>query len=239
MTTFPTQLDFHVAAALSGYLGRHPLFDHCIDSALGHHLLGGIPFACGIFYLWVRAERENRQKILVRLISTLLASLVTIALVLMAAKMVSWPPPRHQPGLSNLYPAYLVPNANRNSFPSDSTAVFTSIAIGILSISEPMGVALLAAVPLLISLPRMYVGGHFLSGVLAGFLIGIAGYAIARYGLESWLSTRILAIGSSPGWMRASFETCIFLWILEVAVNFREGVWIVHALQYFHVTQLF
>lgn len=239
MTTFPTQFDFHVAAALSGSLGRHPLFDHCVDSALNHHLLGGIPFACGVFYFWVKAERENRRDILVRVISVLIGSLVTIALLLMAAKVVSWPPPRHQPSLSHFYPAYLEPDVNRNSFPSDSTGVFTSIAIGILSISETAGVALLAAVPLLVSLPRMYVGGHFLSGVVAGFLIGLLGYAIARYGLESWLSTRILAMGSRPGWMRASFETCIFLWILEVAVNFREGVWIVNALQYFHVNHFF
>ena len=234
MALLPTQFDFHLAATLSRYLRGHPLFDHCVDSAIDHHLLGGIPFACGIFYFWVRAERENHREILVRLVSILLGSLVTIALLLMAGKMNSWLPPRHQPVLSHLYPSYLEPDANSNSFPSDSTGVFTSIAVGILSISETAGLALLAAVPVFVSLPRMYVGGHFLSDVIAGFLLGVTGYAIARYGLESWFSTRILAIGSRPGWRRTSFETCIFLWILEVAVNFREGVWIVHTLRYFH-----
>jgi membrane-associated phospholipid phosphatase len=233
MTAGPTQFDLQAAAALAKFLGRHPLFDYSIQSAIHHHVLGGIPFAGTIFYFWVRAEREHRQGDLRRLITILLGSLVTIALALCAAKMLSWPPPRNLPGLAHLYPTYLFPDVNTNSFPSDSTALFTSIAIGILSLNRIAGGLLLAAVPLLISLPRMYVGGHYPTDVLAGFLIGLVGYAIARVAFERTLSTRILAMGTRPGWRRVLLEACVFLWILEVAVSFREGAWIVGALHYF------
>lgn len=226
----PSQFDLHAARALAGLLGRHPLFDYSVQSAIHHHLLGGIPFAATFFYFWVRDERENRQDELRRLITILLGSLVTIALALWAAKMVSWLPPQQQPGLAHLYPRYLFPDVSTNSFPSDSTAVFTSIAIGIVSINRFAGGALLLAVPFLVSLPRMYVGGHYPTDVIAGFLIGLAGYGISRIALDRALSSRILAIGRHAGWRRVLLETCVFLWILEVAVGFSEGTWILRAL---------
>lgn len=230
----PTQFDLHSARTLAGFLGRHPVFDYSVQSAIGHHVLGGIPFAAAFFYFWVRDEREDRREELDRLITAILGSLVTIALALWAASLVSWLPPQRQPGLAQLYPHYLFRDINTNSFPSDSTALFTSVAVGILSINRFAGATLLVAVPFLISLPRMYVGGHYPTDVLAGFAIGVVGYAIARIALDRSLSTRILRFGSRAGWRRVLLETCVFLWILEVAVSFREGAWIFRALGYFH-----
>lgn len=235
MASVPTQFDLHAAAGLAGLLGRHPIFDQCIQSALYHDLLGGIPFAGTTFYFWVQAEREDRRDRRRRLITILLGSLAAIALALCAGKLISWLPPQRQPGLSHLYPAYLTSDININSFPSDSTAVFTAVAIGILSFSRIAGGILLAAVPLLVSLPRMYVGGHYPSDILAGLVLGVAGYAIGRYAFEPWVSGRILTLGDANGWPRVLLETCVFLWILELAVNFREGVWILNILHYLHV----
>jgi hypothetical protein len=233
MATVPTQFDLHSAVALAGYLGRHPLFDHCVDSALQHHVLGGIPFAATFFYFWTQAEREHREDNLRRLITILLGSLVAIALALLAARMISWLPPQRQPGLAHLYPSYLVPDVNTNSFPSDSTALFTSIAAGLVSLDLVTGVVMLLAVPLIISLPRMYVGGHYVTDVLAGLLIGFMGYGISRVAFDRDFSKQILKTGSQPHYPRLLLETCVFLWILEVAVGFREGVWIVSAVHYF------
>ena len=229
----PSQFDLHAARVLARFLGHHPLFDYSVQSAIGHHLLGGIPYAAAFFYFWVRGERENRQDDLRRLITVVLGSLVTILLVLWAGKMVSWLPPQRQPALAHLYPDYLFPNVNTNSFPSNSTALFTSIAVGILCVNRLAGVALLVAVPFFVSLPRMYVGGHYPTDVLAGFLIGLVGFAIARIALERALSPRILAIGRYESWRRVVLETFVFLWILEVAVTFSEGAWILGALHYF------
>lgn len=235
MIARPTQFDLHVAAALAKFLGKYPLFDHCVDSALHHHVLGGIPFAAALFYFWVQGGREHQENILRRLITILLGSLAAIALCLLAERMISWLPPQHQPGLSHLYPSYLLLDPNTNSFPSDSTALFTSIAIGILSINRIAGAMLLVAVPLIVSLPRMYVGGHYPTDVLAGFAIGLVAYWVARIAFEQTLSSRILATGSQQGWRHTLLETFVFLWILEVAVDFQEGVWIVGALHYFHI----
>jgi len=233
-----SQFDRHIARALSGFLNRHPLFNHCVESALGHHLLGGIPFAATLFYFWVEARRENRQQNLCRWITILLGSFIAIALALLASQVISWLPPQRQPGLAHLYPSYLVQDINTNSFPSDSTAVFSSIAFGIVSLNRSVGAILIAAVLLLVSLPRMYIGGHYLTDVLAGLLIGLASYAVARIAFERPLSARIARIGNRPGAPRVLLEVCAFLWILEVAVSFREGVWILNTLRYFHIWPL-
>ena len=169
-----------------------------------------------------------------RLITVVLGSLIAIAMSLLAAKIVSWLPPQHQPGLAHLYPSNMLTDPNTNSFPSDSTALCTSIAIGIFSLNRMMGAVLLAAVPLIVSLPRMYVGGHYPSDVLAGLLIGFLSYWISRIAFDRTLSARIASFGSRPGWPRILLETCVFLWIFEVAVSFQEAVWILNTLHFFH-----
>ena len=231
----PSQFDRHIAAMLSGALSRHPLFDRCVESAIGHHLLGGIPFAAALFYFWVQAWRENRQQDLCRWITILMASFIAIALALLASRWISWLPPQRMPGLAHLYRHYLAQDINANSFPSDSTSVFSCIAIGMIALNRRVGAALLAAVLVFVSLPRMYVGGHYLTDVLAGLAIGVISYAIARLFFERPLSTRIVALGNRPGAPQILLEICAFLWILEVAVSFREGQWIVNTLHYFHI----
>lgn len=231
----PLQFDLHAAVGLARFVGRWPLFDHCVQSALRHHLLGGIPFAGAFFYFWVQAEREDRPEKLRRLITVLLGSLAAIALALWAGDLISWLPPQRQPGLAHFYPDRLFHDMNANSFPSDSTAVFTAIAVGLVSLNRRAGAVLLVAVLLLVSLPRMYVGGHYVTDVLAGLAIGLASYAIARVAFDRKVSGWILAVGRSPGWRNVALEACVFLWILEVAVNFQEGLWIINTLAYFHV----
>lgn len=232
----PTQFDFHAAAALARFLGRYPLFDHVVDSALHHHLLGGIPFAAAFFYFWVQAQHEHQDDHLRRLITVLLGSLAAIAICIVSAKFISWLPPQRLPALEHFYPPNLRVDPNTNSFPSDSTALCTAIAIGLFSLNRITGAVLLAAVPLIVSLPRMYVGGHYPTDVLAGLLIGLAAYAISRLAFERKLSAGILSIGSRPGWPRILLQMCVFLWILEVAVSFQEGVWILNTLHFFHLT---
>jgi hypothetical protein len=137
--------------------------------------------------------------------------------------------------LEHLYPGYLLPDPNTNSFPSDSTSVFSSMAFGYFPVNRLLGVILLVAVLAIVSLPRMYVGGHYPTDILAGLLIGLVSYGVARAAFEGHLSSRIAALGNRTGLRRAALETCVYLWILEVSVNFREGVWILNTLRYFHV----
>lgn len=230
----PTVIDFHLAAVLARFLGKHPLLDLCVESAIRHHVLGGLPFAVALFVLWVQAEKTGRTSNHVRILTILFASLLSIAFAVLAGLIVSWLPPSRQPSLAHLYPGYLMPDINTNSFPSQSTSVYTSIAVGILSLNRTVGICLLGTVLLFVSLPRLYIGGHFLTDVLAGLVLGLVGYIVARFLLERGVSLKIEQAWNVHGWKYAVLEICVFLWILEVAVDFQEGVWILNAWQFFH-----
>lgn len=230
----PTSLDLHAAAALARFLGKYPFLDLCVESAIRHHVLGGLPFAAALFVLWVRAERTGQSSRRLRILTILFGSLVSIAFAVLAGEIVSWLPPSRQPGLAHLYPRYLVLDINTNSFPSQSTTVYTAISAGIFSLNRVVGACLLGAVLLLVSLPRLYVGGHYVTDVLVGLGLGVTGYLVARLLLERTVSTRIEQACNADGWKSVLLETCVFLWIWQVAVNFQEGVWILNALQYFH-----
>ena len=106
----------------------------------------------------------------------LLVSCLAILLTLLAAAVISWPPPVHYPGLQEVYRGYLGPNPNSTSFPGQSVALFGSVAAGIYSLHKAVGWVLWALVVLFVAIPRMSVGGHFFTDVLVGFLLALIGY---------------------------------------------------------------
>ncbi len=229
----PTSFDIRSTTYLAKLLGRHPLFDLAIESAIRHHVLGGFYFAACLFILWGQAARPGGQELRRRILTIIFGSLVAIALTFLAGGFVSWLPPSRHPGLGHLYPEYLTPNININSFPSQSTALYTAVAVGVFSLQRAMGSALLAGVLVLVSLPRLYLGGHYPTDVLVGLVLGFVGYLGARIFLERSLASRLERVFQKENWQRILADLFVFLWILQVAVDFQEVVWIKNALQYF------
>ncbi len=233
MNVTPTAVDYWCAVHLARFLGRYRLFDLAIQSAINHNVLGGFWFALALFILWVRAsgtggpaKLETQRRMFVVLLGTTIAVLLT----LVCADLIAWLPPNRMPGLADRYPAYLTPNPNTNSFPSQSVALYTAVAAGVFSLRRRLGVVLFLVVGLLVALPRMYVGGHYLSDVLAGLALGLGGFTIAR-----WVDHRV-----PPQWLRAVDQAkssrgvkdfVVFLWILQVAVECRDAVWLARVTQ--------
>ena len=229
----PTNFDLRSTTYLAKLLGRYPLFDLAIESAIRHHVLGGFWFAACLFILWGQAARPGGQELRRRILTIIFGSLVAIALTFLAGDFVSWLPPSRHPGLAHLYPEYLTPNTNINSFPSQSTALYTAVAVGVFSFRRAMGSALLAGVLVLVSLPRLYLGGHYPTDVLVGLILGFVGYFGARIFLERSLASRLERLFEKENWLRILGDIFVFLWILQVAVDFREAVWIRDSFRYF------
>ncbi len=225
----PTSFDIWCAQHLAQLLGKHPTVDLAIQSFIGHNVLGGFWFALSLFVLWVwpspegeAAEREKQRTLLV----ILLGSLVAVAIALLISALMWWLPPNRMPGLAQLYPNYLDANPNDNSFPSLSVALYASIAAGIASFRKGLGLFLWPAVALFVALPRMYVGGHYLTDIIAGLGAALLGFALASF-----------AAKNSPNvWRRMPERTSstklitnvvVFGWILQVAVEFRDAAWLV------------
>jgi hypothetical protein len=61
----------------------------------------------------------------------------------------------------------------------------------------------------------------------------LIGYTLARYLLETPLLARLeTALASHRPWLVVA-DCLVFIWILEVAVEFREAVWLVNAFKIF------
>jgi membrane-associated phospholipid phosphatase len=152
--------------------------------------------------------------------------------MLVAQALVVWPPPIYHPSLSSLYPRYIFTNPEGSSFPSQSVTVYGSLAAGIYSLHKAAGWFLWMGVVLLVGLPRIYVGGHYPTDVLAGIILGLVGYGAARYWLEPWLVRHVEGIFKGKTWLRVLGQLTVFAWILQVATGFRDVVWLKNALQY-------
>lgn len=189
------------------------------------NVLGGLWFGMALFICWTQGARKGEGEAQVRVLTVLIGSALTILLAALAGALVSWPPPVHMPGLANLFPDYLVTNPNTNSFPSQSTALYSCVAAGVYSLHKTWGWVLWVLVPVCVALPRMYVGGHFMTDVLAGFLLAVIGYTSVRNLLESRLISKIEPLLGKRHHLQWLRDVLIFIWILQVSVEFKDLVW--------------
>jgi membrane-associated phospholipid phosphatase len=226
MAMFPTPFDLWLARELAGFLRFHPRFDLGVQSAIQHNILGGLWFGAALFICWIQSARNGQREIQLRMLTILIGSILATLLTLLAGALISWPPPARYPGLANLFPSYLEANPNTNCFPSQSTALYGSIAAGVYSLHKASGWVLWVLVAVCVALPRMYVGGHFMTDILASLLLALVGYASARRLLEARVTSKIEPFLEKRPRLQFLREFLVFIWILQVAVGFRDVVWL-------------
>ena len=226
MPATPPQLDLWLVAHLAMLLGRSPVLDLGIQQCVQNGVLGGIWYAAAIFVFWVQGVLPNQRNIRRRLLTMVLASLIAASLTIILENAISWPPPSAHPALASLYPEDFPVNFNATSFPSQSTALYTALAAGIYSLQRTIGVWAWVGVGILVALPRVYLGGHYITDVFAGLVAGICGYLIAIR-LESTVVTWGENAFKYPwdSWRRIVAEGVLFLWILQVATGFSHVAW--------------
>jgi len=105
--------------------------------------------------------------------------------------------------------------ANWSSFPSDHATLFFALAAGLFFVSRGLGTVAAAYVTLVIALPRIFVGWHYPSDILAGALIGATFASLAQHAsVRERLAPPILS------WGRAhpqAFHAAFFLLSYQVA----------------------
>lgn len=221
-----SQADLWIAEQLAKLLGTHPPFDFVVQSAIRHGVLGGFWYGMALFVFWVQASRQGQLKLRQRVLTTFLGSLIAIAFSLVAELLISHLPPSQHPGLKGLYPDYFEINTNTNSFPSQSTTLYSAVTAGVYSLNRRVGTFLWVGLALLVALPRMYVGGHYLSNIVAGLILGSVGYALPRRLLEQSLVSRFVQASEAHSWRRIARDVVVYAWILQVAIGFRDAVWL-------------
>lgn len=168
-------LDFHLALFFSSYASRHWNLDWQMQAVAASYLLKGQVLMAMYWWAWFRPQQDQRRTREV-LIAALLACIAALAL---GRVLVTTLPYRARP-IDNPVFHYNLPipidhsdARDWSSFPSDHAILFVGLAAGILIAWRFAGVLALLYVAVVICFPRIYLGYHYLSDILAGAAIGV------------------------------------------------------------------
>jgi membrane-associated phospholipid phosphatase len=168
------------AASLSG---TWPRFDLFLTFVSANNLFKGFLVMCAIWWLWFREQRKqpgspDAERVREQVMATLLAGLVALVVARVLANEL---PFRARPlALPEFADAFQISRPRLSgldewsSFPSDHATLFAALAAGAWFACRSMGVLLMVYSFVVILLPRIYLGMHYPTDILAGALIGIA-----------------------------------------------------------------
>jgi undecaprenyl-diphosphatase len=222
MTAFE-RVDSVLTLSANRFAGRDILLDTLIYDIADSPLLKGGVFLAAYWWLWFEVDRNGVHAQRRNVVVALLAG--TVAAIASRLLQFSFPfhlRPLHTPGLGLHMP--LGVNAatlnNFSSFPSDHAVLFFALSVPLWKRSRWLGVAAILWTVLVICLPRVYLGYHWTSDVIAGALIGVALMLVV-----CWL---IGATGVPDQVLRFSkthapvFYAIAWLLVFELAVLFAD-----------------
>ena len=199
-------IDGHVAQALNGLASVPNSANHVIVFLNSNDFIKMLPFVFTVAWYWNSPGRPERRRIV-------LAGIVAIFVAFFAGRILQGElpfraRPIHDATLNLLLPHGVASDSlgGWSSFPSDHAAVFGAFVVLIFALSRPLGcLGLLWSVCVVLA-PRIYLGEHFLSDVVAGATLGATVAAAALRGPQlRWLAQpfeRLLA--RRPAWFYAT-----------------------------------
>jgi undecaprenyl-diphosphatase len=150
-------------------------FDSTVSYLVNCDLLKGGVLVILFWWGWFKVN-ANLAHIRIHLISTLIGSLAAIILARLLSLLLPFRyRPLHENGLDFLLPYGMRPTALEgwSSFPSDHAVLFFALSAGLFYVSKRVGAFALIYTIVVIMLPRIYLGLHYPTDVIAGAIIGI------------------------------------------------------------------
>ena len=212
--------DAGILSFFNGFARHSRLFDSLVSLSASNQLTKGGVITALFWWSWSRrgsARPRDREYLVAGLFSSLLAVFVARGLSVLV-------PFRERP-LRNLALNFLIPYGTDSdalihwsSFPSDHAAIFTALSVSILFVSRRAGLLALGYSLLVICLPRVYMGIHYPTDILAGVAIGACLACLVKIdAFRSAVSRPALSgLERSPG----AFHALLFLLTFQIAATF-------------------
>lgn len=214
--------DHGLILAVNQYADRSRGFDQFVVQLSTTDLLKGGVVLGVLWWLWF-SSRPDLRDVRVRLLATLAAGAVAaLAGRALADSLPFRTRPLHEPLLHFHLPLTEGRDLLRDfsSFPSDHAMLFTALSVGVLFVSRRAGIFLLVWTFFVVLMPRLYLGLHYPSDLLAGMLIGaLIACVLQLRGVRERLAMPFLAwLDRQP----ASFYTSMYLATLQVGTLFAD-----------------
>jgi len=173
-------LDFALMHWVNQFVGRWPWFDVAVYHVSGSEFVKGITIVTVYWYFLFEHAKQETEPQEVEARATLLTVLILVVPAMVVARALAALLPYRErpffdPALHFQWP-YNV-DADQfirwSSFPSDHAALFSALAMGLCFRSRRAGAAVFAYVVLVTFVPRIYMGYHWPSDILAGAVLGI------------------------------------------------------------------
>ncbi|MFL9911936.1 phosphatase PAP2 family protein [Paraburkholderia sp. RL17-337-BIB-A] len=215
--------DSKILTILTSNALQSETFNHAVSVVAAFYLFKGVlPLAmlCAIWF----DTRKRRQWQREMVVATILSGLVALFIGRVLAHYL---PFRRRPlydlSLHLTFPIAATPEAvlrTWSSFPSDHAMMWAAVAMGIFLVSRWLGVLALLQCAFLICLPRVYLGLHYPSDVLAGMILGVGvTCAVTRKPvMERFAPPVVRFIDKFPSVSYA----CMFVALFELATTFDE-----------------
>lgn len=213
--------DHNIISFLNGFAGKSWAFDHLIFFVTTHASIKVILVATLLYWAWFANEDsiEKRESLIAAVVLTGVAIAIAILLPLVLPFRVR---PLHNPELSLSLPYGVSTHTllGWNSFPSDHAVMFFALSTGLWFVSKRISIVALFYSLLVICLPRIYLGFHHPTDILAGAFIGAL---IASLGavpsIRSFLAyLPVQVLRRSP----AAFYSCFFVGAVQITNMFGD-----------------
>jgi undecaprenyl-diphosphatase len=218
-------LNLKIIAWLGQFTTVSAHFNQIVHYISGSNLVKGYPMMAVMWFFWCRDydPKLNTRRII---IGTLAACIVAVFVARVVNTIGPFQPrPIANTALTALSYVGLPPPETQalyiwNSFPSDHAAMYLSLAAGIFLISRSFGAFIYLYVLLFICLPRMYLGLHYTTDIIAGGILGIGCTLLFN-------SRPVVSLYEKP-YRRlldkypAAFQTVLFLLSIELSMTFSD-----------------
>jgi undecaprenyl-diphosphatase len=157
------------------FVGQWPGFDLFIAWLLKAHLPRFMPLLLAMCWLWFEPHPQQRARR-----EVLAETLVTSMVALFVARALALTLPFRERPIAHLELGVTVPQSVEtglrtwSSFPSDHAVLAFVLAVSLWRVSKPIGAWALFHATAVICLPRLYVGFHYPSDLIAGASLGTA-----------------------------------------------------------------